>query len=95
MCTILPDRRDKDVLVVFEDFSSSSPELWGKGNEFVTSKVPSKSSPSSKPWTDEWDSELCLTIFETTYRIKVDVNCGEERALGVYRLNPRAEHILE
>ena len=86
----------RDVLVVFDDFSSSSPELWGKGNEFVTSKVPSRSSPSSKPWTDKWDSELCLTIFETTYRIKmINGNGDKEHSLSGYGLNPRAEHISD
>src|SRR5216683_3083065 len=66
-------KRPKGILVVFDDFSSSSPEVCGKGKEFVTSKTPSRSSPRSKPWTTECDSELCLIIFETTYGMKVCV----------------------
>jgi hypothetical protein len=69
----------QDVLVVFDDFSSSSPELWGKGKEFVTSRIPSRSSPRSKPWTEVCDSELCLIILETTCRIEGGVKKTKDK----------------
>lgn len=52
----------------FVDLSSSSFAWWGRGNEFDTSKVPSRSSPSRSPCADEpGASRACLTIFDTTY----------------------------
>jgi hypothetical protein len=68
------------ILVIFDDFSSSSPVLWGKGKEFVTSRTPSRSSPRRSPWTDECDSELCLIILETIYGVHVEVKESEEEA---------------
>lgn len=48
------------------DLSSSSLEWWGRGNEFDTSKVPSRSRPSRSPWADEPGASFaCLMIFDT------------------------------
>jgi hypothetical protein len=69
---------NEGILVIFDDFSSSSPVLWGKGKEFVTSRTPSRSSPRRSPWTDECDSELCLIILETTCEDNVYVKQSEE-----------------
>lgn len=73
---------NEGILVIFDDFSSSSPVLWGKGKEFVTSRTPSRSSPRRSPWTDECDSELCLIILETTYGINVCVKQSKEETIG-------------
>jgi hypothetical protein len=74
---------NEDILVIFDDFSSSSPELWGKGKQFVTSRTPSRSSPRRSPWTDECDSELCLITLETTYGVTVYV----KQVRGNHRLD--------
>jgi hypothetical protein len=53
----------------FVDFSSSSLEFCGRGNELDTSSVPSRSRPSNSPCAivDEPEaSRPCLTIFVTT-----------------------------
>lgn len=49
------------------DLSSSSPPWCGSGNEFETSRVPSRSRPSRRPWAVlEGASRPCLMILVTT-----------------------------
>ena len=62
------DSQQKNTPITLVDFSSSSCEWYGRGNELETSNVPSKSRPSSTPWAViEGASYACFMILETTY----------------------------